>query len=216
MSTSTPIGMVIAELEDDADGAEAAALVKQAAIDTPPGRHLAVIYPLPGSWEASEPLEAAIVAEVLGPYYNRVSLPEWEFFGNLSVRICKASSRGRAVAREVGVVLFRRVGKKPYERRRDLTACQLEDASLPTLHPVFTRDVANNMWHLPAKGWKGKLRSRLASLLTWPDERAVLLCSDGHTQSLRVEQPDYAEDLIPVPTKTYYAWVSGQSPLFTE
>jgi hypothetical protein len=80
---------------------------------------------------------------------------------------------------------------------------------IPVSEKVFTRDVANNVWHLLGDNFKERLTSRFSSLLTWQDEEFVVL--DGGKTSFIKERTALTlkEDLVGVPKKVPYFWESG-------
>ena len=200
-----PIGLVIAEVDAGTNRTAAKRLAKLAAESVPDGRILAVIYPMPQSWKISLPYESDITSAILGNPKERGGEPEWEFFGNLAVRLCNVIPSVREVEREVGVLLLRRAGEKTYVRRLGAFSETLESSRLPVLDPVFTRDVANNIWHLRVKNSETALRRRLGALLSWSDETILVFNQQGlrryPNHRLRLES-----DLVGVPVKVSYVW----------
>jgi hypothetical protein len=75
-------------------------------------------------------------------------------------------------------------------------------AEISVGHKAFTRDVANNTWHLTDDRCDDAIVERLSYLLTWPDE--VTLSISDEVVSHRRRVPDLDLDLIPVPTKKAY------------
>ena len=203
------IGMTLVELDHDSGKNDVQDLVKRAMKVTPPGRQLCVIFPMPGDWQRSFPFEAIATSTVLGTPLSRTSEREWAFTGNISVRICSPSVRRRRVVREMGIVAFRRSGEKAYSRRTLINKRDLKTAVIPALHPVFTRDVANNVWHIPAKGYVGRIRNRLQSLFTWPDERTVLVGRKGN-RFLPWDALNLDNDLVGVPQKHAYVFSKAE------
>ena len=188
-------------------------MLDRAIRSTPAGRFLAVIVPLNLCWEESAPIESQVVARVLGVPSSRSDNSEWEFFGNLAIRACSLGGPWRSVLHESSVILLRRSGEKIYERRRTATLEIIDRATLPTLHPVFTRDVANNVWHLPVKGFNTNIRRRLGALLAWSDE-AIVLITERSRRRLPVLPMDLTQDLIGIPRRRDYEWVTNQPSLF--
>lgn len=201
----TSVGMTFVELSDDVRRSSLSRQVMKAAELTPEGRTLAVIYHLPAAWKVSLPVEEIVISCLLGAPQTRTDSDDWGFFANLSVRICRPSSLERVVIRELGVVLMKRCGEKPYIRRHSATDELLARASLPTLHPVFTRDVANNVWHLPFNRYQARLRGRLGSLLAWPDEDLLLVGESG-VRRVQNSIANLDGDLVGVPTKITYSF----------
>jgi hypothetical protein len=179
---------------------------------TPEGRHLAVLIDLPRSWEAGRNIEAAVCAQILTRPEARSDGDEWEYFGTIVVRMCGSTGSDRDVEREVGVVVCRRHGPKPYERRWEMSSQRADAARLDVLHPVFTRDVANNVWHLWGDDPSDEIVRRMAHLLTWPDEETLVI---AHRSSRRINRRSARLEraLIGVPSKRTYAWRGAQLEL---
>ena len=96
-----------------------------------------------------------------------------------------------------------RKGEKAYKRRLSASKDLLESSKLEALQPAFTRDVANNVWHMRNGRGLNHVIDRLGSLLAWSDER--ILVSDMTTIRARSrKRPAYNEDLIGRPTKYPY------------
>jgi hypothetical protein len=171
----------------------------------PPGRLLAVCYEMNPDFGRSEPVESIVINQVLGRAQERVGDSDWKFFGNLAIRVCSIRKNSRKVIREIGVILLCRDGDKAYVRRKSASKELLKNSTIPGIHPVFTRDVANNVWHIPARGYRGRIRNRLAALTVWADEAFLVIDPNGSRQ-YPVKQMNLDDDLIPVPTKQLYEW----------
>ena len=181
---------------------------------TPSGRHCAIIYDLPSPFGQSSPnswsqkatcYEGLLVERFLGLPSEREINSEWEFFANLAIRLCAPKKGKRQVAGEVGVLIFRKSGPKSYKRRLEVSRDFQESAKIDALHPVFTRDVANNIWHLRNRRSRDQIVDRLGTLLAWPDERIIISeASSLRTKSRKVSK--YEKDLIGVPSKEMYEW----------
>lgn len=178
--------------------------IRQGMLLTPNGRVLCVIYQLPKSWDATLSVESVAIGTVLDPAGSRGDEDDWEFFGNLVIRVCKVHPQVRKVSSELGVILFRRSGDKPYVRRKAMSEKQVESARFDTIHPVFTRDVANNVWHLEDGAHVSAVVRRLGGLLAWPDEKIALV--EGTTSEVAVTPLSLDADLIGVPMKVDYPW----------
>ena len=210
-----PVGVVFVEIPDSSNKRAVISFVRKGMALVPEGRSLVVTYYMPQTWDTSIPIEGTVIRTVMGGPSERLENPEWGFFGNLGVRLCLGTGSQRKIRREMGVVILRRTGPKAYERRVDTPITVIEESRLPSLHPVFTRDVANNIWHLPVGGHVGRLRSRLSTLLAWSDEVAVIVSpGDAKPRRLRIETLDLDGDLIGVPTKHPYDWAATQGPIF--
>ena len=183
-------------------------LIEHASALTPEGRILAIIYTMPKNWSANPNFEQMSTEILLKSPLDRDENPTWEFFGNLAVRSCRLRGNTRSIDSEFGVVLFRKSGEKPYLRRKSASPELLRIASLPTLHPVFTRDVANNVWHVEAVDPVAAIINRLSILLTWPDEHTTVFKNGGSRNKSR-PIANFDQDLIGVPTKIDYPWADS-------
>jgi hypothetical protein len=68
----------------------------QRAIDrVPPGRTLAFVFRMSPSWKVSSPVEGVLTDVVLGRAGHRPTKSDWEFAGNLAVRVCKPAPSTR-------------------------------------------------------------------------------------------------------------------------
>jgi hypothetical protein len=206
VARTRPVGLTALVVDVDATDS---AIRKRAALmmsKTPEGRCCAVAYQMPQAtdWrQARNWVEAVSVEVFLDPPSGRSEGNEWEFFGNIAVRLCRPHPNKRLLMREAGVVIFRRKGEKAYKRRLSASKDLLRRSELDTLHPAFTRDVANNVWHMRNGRGLNHVIDRLGSLLAWPDER--ILISDMTTIRARSrKKPVYDKDLIGRPTKYPY------------
>jgi hypothetical protein len=99
--------------------------------------------------------------------------------------------------------MYRKSGEKAYLRRLTSNDEFIDKARFNAIHPVFTRDVANNVWHLSRSNAVSRIIQRLSALLTWPDERTRII-SNSSTRSLAWRPLNLDKDLIGVPTKVEY------------
>lgn len=111
---------------------------------------------------------------------------------------------------ELTCVLFRDASGPPaFRARLERNESELDTARLPTKHPAFTRDFANNVWHIPDADHAGRTVRRLAQLLTWPNETFTLAEWDGSESFSEVNRGfDNDLELIPRARKSPYAWRS--------
>ena len=170
------------------------------------GRYLIAVYEAPNDWESHLPIESFVIDQTLGGIQNRSS--DWEFFGNGVVRTY--SSKTLRYSKAYQWTIVRRSGDKPYARRGGLSAPVLKRNSIPVSDKVFTRDVANNVWHLLNDHFKERLIARFSALLTWQDEAFVVLDGGRVTQTDSRKALSLKEDLVGVPNKTPYFWDNGE------
>jgi len=169
------------------------------------GRYLIVVFEAPSDWGKHLPIEALVISETLQGIHDRTS--DWEFFGNGVIRLYSSKTLRYSKAFQWTVV--RRSGEKPYSRRGEFKAAQLKENQVPVSDKVFTRDVANNVWHLKGDNFKERLIARFKTLLTWQDENFILL-DGGRKVSYELGGPlSLKDDLVGVPQKTEYYWDSG-------
>ncbi len=181
--------------------------VSDAALLVTEGRYLITFFETPISWESRLPIEAYVVSEILGTIDNRNA--DWEFFGNGAIRAYKYKGRTFFLNKTYQWNILRRVGEKPYVRRHEVNSSFLVNNSIPVADPVFTRDVANNVWHLKQSDLLVRVMSRFASLLSWQDEEFIHF-HNGITKTIdHRHKLDLSGDLVGVPTKTEYLWNAG-------
>jgi len=80
---------------------------------------------------------------------------------------------------------------------------------VPVKDPVFTRDVANNVWHLSEENLIERLIARFSSLLTWQDEDFIVVSGTKISQVTDRKKLDLKSDLVGVPSKIPYIWNAG-------
>jgi hypothetical protein len=169
------------------------------------GRYLITVFNVVENWEKRIPLETLTLASTLGSVEARSS--DWEFFGNGAIRCFKSSNLRLSKTLQWNIV--RRTGDKPYSRRPVLGKTALSRNTIPVSDKAFTRDVANNVWHLKDEDLDARLAARFSTLLSWNDENFIVL---NGTKTLNIEgrtRLDLKGDLVGVPTKIPYLWNSG-------
>jgi hypothetical protein len=196
-------GLVIADFT--ACDALVSTEIERAIEATPEGRVLAVIYDLPRDWGTTYPWESMVSSVILKDPLLRSSEPDWQILSTLAIRCCKVGGKNRKVTREIGVALFAKKGSKAYKRRGSTTKKVTTSSQLETLHPAFTRDVANNVWHLSSSNPISEIKHRLTALLTWSDE-STLCFRKGRRMTVSHDSLDLDIALIGVPTKVLYTW----------
>lgn len=196
------IGMVFIDLL----GVEAISkdLLKVAMEKTPAGRNLVILYDLPSEWGETPTTESDLVREILGSPVERTNEFEWEFSGAVVVRFCNEKVDDRSLDSEAALAIFRRTGDKAYKRRKNADPKIIEKSTLESLHPVFTRDLANNVWHLKVDKKSNRVISRLSPLLAWSDENILVFAADEEQSLLKNNQLNLTDDLIGVAQKSSY------------
>ena len=169
------------------------------------GRYFISVFDAPSNWESRIPIESLIVAGTLGNIENRN--PNWEYFGNGAIRCYKGKSL--KLSKTLQWSIIKKLGDKPYKRRGEFSISKTKQNTVPVKDPVFTRDVANNVWHLSEENLIDRLIARFSSLLTWQDEDFVVVSGTKISQVTDRKKLDLKSDLVGVPTKVPYFWDSG-------
>jgi len=224
MSKNQPTGAVFVVIEDEKATA-VRSIIKKASFDVPEGRLLFVVWTQLDSWSSSVPVESIAVDSILGNPAKRED-SKWDFYGCGTARLyAKKDKRPSCSLMWVG---FRRKGDKAYLRNRGnaLPGTTVLDSTIPVSDKVFTRDVANNVWHMSNQGGVDRVISRLQALTTWADE--VVLVHKGESKRRKKHATlDLTNDLVPVANKVEYSLedfpfpetgkrknTNGQMPLF--
>jgi hypothetical protein len=169
------------------------------------GRYLITVFNVIDSWEKCIPIETLTIAATLGSVDARSS--EWEFFGNGAIRCFKSSNLRLSKTLQWNIV--RRIGYKPYSRRPELSKTALTRNTIPVSDKAFTRDVANNVWHLKDEDLTARLVARFSTLLSWNDEDFIVVNGSKTSNVESRTRLDLKGDLVGVPTKIPYLWNSG-------
>jgi len=169
------------------------------------GRYLITVFGITNNWEKRVPIESLIVLNTLGGAENRST--DWEYYGNGAIRCYKSNSLRLTKTLQWNIV--RRVGDKPYSRRSEQSKTVLSRNTIPVSDKAFTRDVANNVWHLKDEDLTTRLIARFSSLLTWNDEKFTVVSGKTSKTYDQRTKLDLKSDLVGVPTKIPYLWNSG-------
>ena len=169
------------------------------------GRYLISVFDAPSNWESRIPIEALVVSGTLGNIENRN--PSWEYFGNGAIRCYKGTSL--KLSRTLQWSIIKKLGDKPYKRRNEFSVAKTKQNTVPVKDPVFTRDVANNVWHLNEENLEQRLIARFSSLLTWNDEDFLVISGTKISKVEDRKKLVLKADLVGVPSKVPYIWNSG-------
>lgn len=196
------IGLVVVNF----DIGEPATVVKERLTSAvplvPAGRCLVVLYVSNSHWSESIPYESIVVRNTVGAPEHRSSA-QFEFFANGVTRAYKFEKGTPKFVRTFHWQIVRRLGDRAYTRRLSLNRATLQDNELPVLHKVFTRDVANNVWHLrDSMAHRGTI-NRLSRLLAWSDERVAVSSASGLIFR-KVNDLNLDNDLVGVADRTPY------------
>lgn len=163
-----------------------------------PGRALALV------WDISSacPIEAWATQCVMGVPHERKEIRQEEpnFFGNVTVRLYRTENDLNPT-RTLHIIIFLSAGPPARERAKQPNT-PISESRLPTQKFAFTRDYANNVWHLRDDNAEQRIAERLACLLTWADETTHVLRDNTTTCWLRPATS--ADDLVGAPEKYAY------------
>ena len=167
------------------------------------GRMLGIYWQVPridrvDSWNP----EMQITTEFLMSPADRDSNEEWLFSANGA---CRAYNSDQVLEKTYLWVLLRKSGPKAYKRIQLVPEEVLHTSKLPVSDPAFTRDVANNVWHLKSSDFETHFTARMRSLTTWADETFVHLGRSG-IREIESLQLDLSQGLIPRAVKMDYSF----------
>ena len=169
------------------------------------GRYLISVFNAPLNWDSRIPIEALVVSGTLGNIENRN--PNWEYFGNGAIRCYKG--KALKLSRTLQWNIIKKLGDKPYKRRDEFSIAKTKQNTVPVKDPVFTRDVANNVWHLNEENLTERIIARFSSLLTWSDEEFIVISGTKISKIDERKKLNLKLDLVGVPSKVPYIWNSG-------
>jgi hypothetical protein len=201
MAERTDVGVVFVVIHDE-DAVRIRSMINEATQSVPEGRILFVIWNQTDDWLPTIPIESIAVTSVLGePDDREKSL--WEFYGCGAARMYARKEKRPSTA--VLWAGFRRKGPKAYMRIRNnkLPKAVIRDSRIPVSHNVFTRDVANNLWHLSDGEGLNSVISRIQALTTWSDEVALIF-EQSSKRRKKYRELRLDEDLVPVANKIEY------------
>ena len=166
------------------------------------GGYLFVMTEFGKSFKPGLSIEAIVLRELMNSPDKRDD--SWLFFGNGAIR--GYSEINKKLSSTWQWLILQRSGEKTLSRRKTASNKMLKDVTLPVSHSAFTRDVANNVWHLPEKTIVQNVINRFGALLTWPGD--VMLHSQNGKSPLVFESKkmDLSNDLIGVAQKKIYLW----------
>jgi hypothetical protein len=136
------------------------------------GRYVLLFWESNSGFDARSNWEGMICDEFLGKPGTRHEQSGWLFAANGAIRGYLPS---KGPGRTILWILLRRNGPKPYMRVREISQEEANSSRLPVGDPVFTRDVANNVWHTDDKNIKTVLIERFGSLCAWVDESLLII-----------------------------------------
>ena len=155
---------------------------------------------IPKKWQPTICWEGIVNSKLRGLNYENNL---WDFYGSGAIRFYSEETKG--LVDTSAWLLYRKPGLKPFHRVKSEKKSFLKKAKLDTLHKVFTRDVANNVWHFWQESDEMKVFKRFIALLSWPDEKSLYV-SESKNQEIDCSELDLDSEVIGVPTKVGYLW----------
>jgi hypothetical protein len=131
---------------------------------------------------------------------------DWLFFGNGVIRGYTPTKKKLSSTWQW--VILQKSGERTLAKRHTASQLQLSKSAIPVSHPAFTRDVANNVWHLNESTLINTSLHRFRALLTWPDEQLIHFHNLQKKTNISYLKMDLSQDLIGVAKKTIYYWDS--------
>lgn len=128
----------------------------------------------------------------------------WLFFGNGALR--GYSEVNKKLSSTWQWLILQKSGEKTLSRRKTSSKKLLKEVTLPVSHFAFTRDVANNVWHLPEKSILQNAIGRFGALLSWPGDVMLHSQNGKSPQKVEIKKMNLANDLIGVAQKKIYLW----------
>jgi hypothetical protein len=202
-----PIGLALAVVGKTKSTNVLEQRIRKLSKATQPGRIFGLIWEYGDSWNQGLAIEAEACRFAIGEETARTEdrTDEVEFWGNLVVRIYNEVDL--SLVKTLGVILFRRSG--PAIRLRKNESDLLTDANrIDTKAYAFTRDYANNVWHLLEPNSELKVAERLSELLMWSDEALLLIDRAGKSHHIEKFTNSKSNDLIGSAQKVPYRYLA--------
>lgn len=192
------VGLVVV-LASDVGKRELNARLTTARSLVPAGRQIVVLW---DNNRVDFAVDAHAVRRFMGSTGRTRGNPTTLFFtGSGCVRVYRSHEMTRP-CRVLRWNMFRNPGPKAYMRRRGADAHLLAASRINVESPVFTRDVANNVWNLIEHECEKRVISRFQGLLTWHDEETVVIGTEIQVSSRL--PASYDADLVARVVKARY------------
>jgi len=208
-----PIGAVFVSVDSDCASGELTARLQRAIKLVPPGRMLVFFWSNPATACDDFSNRALLSNALLSPAADRTpeAQAEWTFFGEGCAR-AYPSHKSLRPTRISHWLAYRRQGPTTRELRQFKSDDAITQSKLQVAHPVFTRDAANDVWHLVDTKACTTMVTRLQMLFTWSDERAIVLRKRARSQARGSR--GFRDDPVGTAVHVPYSWISAQ--LFPE
>ena len=161
------------------------------------------------SFQPGISIESSILRKLMNAPEKRDD--SWLFFGNGAIRGYSDTTKKHSSTWQW--LILQKAGERTLARRKVSTKKMLNSVELPVSHYAFTRDVANNVWHLPESSILPNAINRLGALLSWPGDKVLYSQNGKAPKEFEVKKMDLANDLIGVAQKKIYTW-NNEDTLF--
>ena len=166
------------------------------------GGYIFVLTEFGKTFQPGISIEAIALRELMNSPDSRDD--SWLFFGNGAIR--GYSEVNKKLSSTWQWLVLQKSGEKTLSRRKTSTKKLLKEVTLPVSHFAFTRDVANNVWHLPEKTILPNAINRFGALLSWPGDIMLYSQNGKSPTEVNVKRMDLTSDLIGVAQKNIYLW----------
>jgi hypothetical protein len=136
------------------------------------GRQCLFIWEASAILEKHAPFENVILNTFLESPSTRNKNDTWVYFGSGAVRTFDKPSN---LSKTYFWLILLRNGPKAYTRVKHVSADMLKISRIPVGDFAFTRDVANNVWHLRDTSHWSSILVRFKNLTSWPDEKVLVV-----------------------------------------
>ena len=166
------------------------------------GGYLFILSEYRKSFQPGISIESSILRKLMHSPDKRED--SWLFFGNGAIRGYSDVTKKHSSTWQW--LILQKAGERTLSRRKVSTKKTLNSVALPVSHYAFTRDVANNVWHLPESSVLPNAINRLGNLLSWPGD-IILYSQNGKSpKKIEIKKMDLTNDLIGVAQKKIYTW----------
>jgi hypothetical protein len=196
------IGAALIDLDDSgfASKESMSSFFEEYLVEVPPGRSVFFVWTVAVKFQTQINWEFLLGSVALGNPNTRNDQATWLFASNGALRMFDRKLR---YSKTVFWAEIRKTGERAYSRRKTIPEAMLMQSRIPVEDPSFTRDVANNVWHVLDKSNLSEIVARIRALSIWPDE-LLMHVSRGVRKNLSWKPLDLTQAVIPKATKHYY------------
>lgn len=176
--------------------------IKELSEEISNGGYLFLLTEYSQDFQPTVSYESVTLRTLMGSPLNRNT--DWLFFGNGVIRGYTPAKKKLSSTWQW--VILQKSGERTLAKRHTASQMQLSKSAIPVGHPAFTRDVANNVWHLNESTLIKTSLHRFRALLTWPDQRLIHFQNLQKKTNIPYLKMDLSKDLIGVAEKSVYYW----------